>query len=229
MPEMDGTEAMHRIREPLDGRNRETPFICLTADAIRGARERYLAEGFADYLTKPIDSQALERMLLEYLPAEKVQVETASKPAGKGEAAGTADEFEDLRVLGINPRVGLGYCQSDGEIYRSMLIEYAHSATEKLNDLCTSFDRENWDAYATEAHALKSISKMIGATALSKAAARLEAAADAGDFATVREEHGRLCADCVRLCDGIRDFSGAGEKQTDVPPDDEILEFFPEE
>lgn len=229
MPEMDGNEAMHRIHARPDGANRDTPFICLTADAISGARERYLAEGFVDYLTKPIDSQALERMLLKYLPAEKVQVETASKPVSEGEAVGTADAFEDLRVLGIDPHAGLQYCQNDAEIYRSMLVEYAQSATGKLNDLCASFERENWNAYATAAHALKSTSKMVGATALSKEAARLEAAADAGDFATVREEHERLCADCARICDGISDYFGSEKRRTDVPLDDEILEFLPEE
>ena len=237
MPEMDGNEAMHRIHAQPDGANRDTPFICLTADAVSGARERYLAEGFVDYLTKPIDSQALERMLLKYLPVEKVQVEPAEKPAdkpadkpvGEGETAGTADEFEALRVLGIDPRVGLRYCQSDSKMYRSMLAEFVQSATGKLDDLCASFAQENWNAYATAAHSLKSSSKMVGATALSKAAARLEAAADAGDLATVRDEHGRLCADCARLCDGIRDLAGAEERRTDVPPDDEILEFLPEE
>ena len=229
MPEMDGNEAMHRIHAQPDGANRDTPIICLTADAVSGARERYLAEGFADYLTKPIDSHALEGMLLKHLPAEKVQVETAGKPGGDGEAAGSTDEFEDLRLLGIDPRVGLRYCQNDSETYRSMLVEYAQSATGKLDDLRASYDRESWNAYATAAHALKSTSKMIGATALSKTAARLEAAADAGDSATIRDEHGRLCADCVRLCDGIRDFSGTEEERTDVPSDDEILEFMPEE
>ncbi len=229
MPEMDGNEAMHRIHAQPDGANRDTPFICLTADAVSGARERYLAEGFADYLTKPIDSHALEGMLLKHLPAEKVQVETAGKPVGDGEAAGSTDEFEDLRLLGIDPRDGLRYCQNDSETYRSMLVEYAQSATGKLDDLRASYDRESWNAYATAAHALKSTSKMIGATALSKTAARLEAAAGAGDSATIRDEHGRLCADCVRLCDGIRDFSGTEEERTDVPSDDEILEFMPEE
>ena len=229
MPEMDGNEAMHRIHAQPDGANRDTPFICLTADAISGARERYLAEGFVDYLTKPIDSQALERMLLKYLPAEKVLVETASKPVSEGEAVGVADAFEDLRVLGIDPHVGLQYCQNDAEIYRSMLVEYAQSATGKLDDLCASFERENWNAYAITAHALKSTSKMVGATALSKEAARLEVAADAGDFATVREEHEKLCADCARLCEDISGLYGSQKRRTDVISDDEILEFLPEE
>ncbi len=73
MPGMDGAEALPIMRTQEGGLNHDTPIICLTADAISGARERYLSEGFTDYLTKPIESVALERMLLKYLPQDKVK------------------------------------------------------------------------------------------------------------------------------------------------------------
>ncbi len=72
MPHTDGIQAMHMIREQHGGSNRETPIICLTADAVSGARERYIAAGFVDYLTKPVESEKLERMLCRYLPEDKV-------------------------------------------------------------------------------------------------------------------------------------------------------------
>ena len=67
MPGMDGVTAMHYIRNDRNGLNRETPFICLTADAVSGAKERYIAEGFDDYLSKPIDGEELERTLAKHL------------------------------------------------------------------------------------------------------------------------------------------------------------------
>ncbi len=70
MPGMDGTTAMRRIKK--GSLNEKTPFICLTADAVVGARERYISEGFEDYLTKPIENDALEEMICHYLPAEKI-------------------------------------------------------------------------------------------------------------------------------------------------------------
>ena len=73
MPQMDGTEALHLLRERTDGINADTPVICLTADAISGAKERYIAEGFTDYLTKPIEGNELEEMLMMYLPDEKLR------------------------------------------------------------------------------------------------------------------------------------------------------------
>ncbi|MCR4617209.1 MAG: response regulator [Lachnospiraceae bacterium] len=72
MPQMDGSQVLHRIRKQVDGANIETPMICLTADAISGAKERYLTEGFTDYISKPVKGYALEEVLSEYLPKEKV-------------------------------------------------------------------------------------------------------------------------------------------------------------
>ncbi|MBP5623235.1 MAG: response regulator, partial [Lachnospiraceae bacterium] len=73
MPGMDGTEALPIIRSQEDGLNHETPVVCLTADAVSGAKQRYLDEGFTDYLSKPIESASLERILLKDLPDEKIE------------------------------------------------------------------------------------------------------------------------------------------------------------
>ena len=59
MPEMDGFEAMKRIKSVKEGPCVNTPIIVLTANAIEGAAERYLEDGFDGYLSKPIASQAL--------------------------------------------------------------------------------------------------------------------------------------------------------------------------
>jgi len=60
LPEMDGTEVLQRIR--ADGRLKDLPVIALTAHAMTGDREKYLAEGFDDYVAKPIMD---EEVLLE--------------------------------------------------------------------------------------------------------------------------------------------------------------------
>ena len=67
MPEMDGIETFKRIREDQDNPNHDTPVVILTANAIVGARSSYLAEGFAEYVSKPVDRKVLltvtERLL----------------------------------------------------------------------------------------------------------------------------------------------------------------------
>ncbi len=72
MPGMDGIEAFKILQASEENRNRSTPIIALTANAIMGAKETYLDVGFADYLSKPIVPRALDEMLMAYLPADKI-------------------------------------------------------------------------------------------------------------------------------------------------------------
>ncbi len=67
MPQMDGTEAFHRIRDDKDNINHDTPVVVLTADAIVGARAGYLKEGFAEYLSKPVEQKELLNVVEELL------------------------------------------------------------------------------------------------------------------------------------------------------------------
>lgn len=66
MPEMDGIETLHHIREDKDSPNVRTPVIMLTANAIDGVREQYLNEGFDDYLSKPVNYNPLRDMIKKY-------------------------------------------------------------------------------------------------------------------------------------------------------------------
>ena len=67
MPEPDGIQTLHMLREDRSNSNCDTRVIVLTANAIEGMREQYLAEGFDDYLSKPVEALKLEAMLEKYL------------------------------------------------------------------------------------------------------------------------------------------------------------------
>lgn len=71
MPECDGIESMHMIKDDNEGKNNDTPVIILTANAIKGSENEYLDEGFDNYLSKPVDSKLLLEMIRKYLPTEK--------------------------------------------------------------------------------------------------------------------------------------------------------------
>ncbi|MCR4806907.1 MAG: response regulator [Lachnospiraceae bacterium] len=74
MPNKDGIETLHELRSKETGLNSMTAAVCLTANAVAGAREKYMEEGFNDYLSKPINPPALEDLLIKYLPADKVMM-----------------------------------------------------------------------------------------------------------------------------------------------------------
>jgi CheY-like chemotaxis protein len=70
MPGMDGVEALHHIREMEEGK--DIPVICLTADAIQGAKKHYMEEGFNDYLSKSVIYDDLEKILYKYIDSSKI-------------------------------------------------------------------------------------------------------------------------------------------------------------
>ncbi len=243
MPKMDGIETLHRLRSQEDSANLEAPVICLTADAVIGAKERYLAEGFTDYLTKPIDSLALERMLEKYLPDDKViHLEEGSGVAtGPAEVQGMGSGYAHLRSVGVDPAIGLGYCQDDESLYRTLLREFAQGEPDRVSDIARFFDGKDWENYSIVVHSLKSSSKTIGAEGLSELAARLEAAADAGREQDIVAEHNAMLGLYVAVAETIRatmrergdsdaeaPASDEGEILEFIPDDDDILEFMPD-
>ncbi len=73
MPEPDGIEVLKRIKGQKDGPNIDTPVIVLTANATSESRQQYLACGFDDYITKPVNGKELEKALMGFLPDDKVK------------------------------------------------------------------------------------------------------------------------------------------------------------
>lgn len=72
MPEMDGIETLHHIRKKAGSYYKAVPIVALTANAIAGAREMFLSEGFMDFLEKPVEISVLQRVLIRNLPKNKV-------------------------------------------------------------------------------------------------------------------------------------------------------------
>ena len=231
MPEMDGVEAMKHIREDESGPNAQTPFICLTADAVNGARERYLSEGFTDYLTKPIDYKAFERTMLAYLPKEKVL------PGKTKRAGGTVSSGENrsaLKNAGIDYRTGLVYCQGDEKFYHSLLYEFARSTPEKSKKLFEYLKAEDLKNYGVMVHAIKSTSKTIGAADLSDEALLLEKAAKNSDKDTIVNGHEAFLDKYKSVSDEIEKFledrnetSDLAEESEELDDDQMIIDIFP--
>ena len=237
MPEMDGTEALHRIRATEGGKSSDRPVICLTADAVVGAKERYLAEGFSDYLTKPIDSYELEKMLIKHLPVKKVELvrdENVKTPAPSSPAK--ENDLSALTNAGVDIKTGLKFCQNEESFYRTVLIEFVQVSKEKSADLQKAFDAKDWKNYEVHVHSLKSTSKMIGAKDLSSLAASLEAAAVSSDAGAIEANHDGLMKKYKNVTEAIYAYIPADEiKESEADAaknkleEEGILEFLPEE
>ncbi|MBP5605981.1 MAG: response regulator, partial [Ruminiclostridium sp.] len=95
MPETDGVEMLKLLRSDVDNPNRSKPCIVLTANVISGAKEHYIQKGFEDYLPKPINVEELEKMLLRYLPQDKIILNSTGDISDKKPVSVTQTEKQD--------------------------------------------------------------------------------------------------------------------------------------
>ena len=200
MPEKDGIETLHEMQSWEDYPNKDTKKVCLTANAISGAREQYLAEGFDDYLTKPIDSAKLEEMLLEYLP--KYKLHAPGKEIDEGDDIALDDEPklpEFLEYIGeINTDAGITNCGSiDG--YITALKTYADMIGDHADETERFWQAGDIANATIKIHAMKSTSRIIGAVEIGEFAQSLENAGKAGDAETLGAHIGELLKRCRAL------------------------------
>lgn len=227
MPEMDGAEALKNIKEHKEGPNIDTPVICLTADAVVGARERYLSKGFNDYLTKPIDSTSLEAMLKKYLPMSKVTIVKANdevKAELKAEAV-SKDEFSALKEAGIDTDKGIANCGGEKSFYIEMLAEYVADSSEKKEKMSKHLASGDLKEYGVIVHSIKSTSATIGVMTVSAKALLLENAAKEGDKDYITLEHDAMIEEYDKYVALIK---GVVPEPSIKTTDDEVMEFEPE-
>ncbi len=226
MPGMDGTEAMKEIRNLESSLNSDTPVICLTADVVRGAKERYIQMGFNDYLTKPIDSAELEKMLINYLPADKTEIVEKDKKTDSSEQSESRLK-KALKDNGVDVNVGISFTGDDENMYMSLLAAYAAEEGEKAANIKECYRTRDWKNYGVYVHSLKSTSKMIGASALAEIAAESEAASNTEDTLVIDNNHDKMMEMYASLAAVIREHIGSDTVYVSKN-DDEILEFMPE-
>jgi len=174
MPIMDGMETTGQIRK-LGKEYEKLTIIALTANAVTGVREMFLANGFNGYISKPIKTQELDDVLKKWIPKEKVIQVEETKTAGTVEI--NESFFDDVdKIDEINIEDGLKQSSGNKDIYRNLLEMFYKSIISECNSMQDSLDAKDLKNFMITVHALKSILAMIGAMPLSKAAGKLESA-----------------------------------------------------
>ncbi len=199
MPDMDGVETLQHLKEQSE---KVPPSIALTANAVSGAREEYLAAGFSDYLSKPVKGARLEEVLMEYLPPEKVlppdvalteeSAPAPEKALPQEEEVSSAEPVADLptwllAIPEINPDTGIENCD-DVESYLAVLSAFHGMAADKADEIEQHYRENDIENYTIKVHALKSSALIIGAEKLSAFAKELEEAGKAGDTEKIAEQ-----------------------------------------
>ena len=200
MPGMDGVEATTRIRAmgKKDPYFAVVPILALTANAMKGAREFFLANGFNDFLSKPMDLDKLDRVLGAWVPEDK------QLPPRREESARTEPVPPDLAVLpGLDAAKGMAFC-GRAEVYRQTLAMFAGQLPDRVHRIRAALEKEREADYILEVHSLKSAARWVGAEDLGSRAEDLEMAARADDWRKVSRETEDLLARCAALEETLR-------------------------
>ena len=194
MPQMNGIETLAKLRELYPDKFEKTPIISLTASAVSGDREKMLKAGFTDYLSKPVNIDDMEHLLIKYLPSDSVILHSSDNADTEDD-----DEFAGLPQIiyeypQLNVEKGVEYC-GDAEDYLFAMETYAMSVDTKAAQLEQNLKNKDYESFTINVHSLKSTSGAIGAVDLSEKAKALEAAAKSGDFDTVISKAPSLLSD----------------------------------
>ena len=217
MPEKDGIQTLHELRGEEANPNTGTPAVCLTANAISGARERYLSEGFDDYLTKPIDTGRLEDMLIEYLPEEKVTI------SGDDADQDTAEKEEEplpewlLGREGLDTEAGVKNSGGTSE-YLTVLEGFYAAISAKAEEIESYYRQGDIKNYTIKVHALKSSARIIGAVELSAKAGRLEDAGNENNTDYIKEHTDDLLKQYRSYIEILSPVAEKSEDQPEIPP-----------
>ena len=184
MPEMDGIEAMREVRKLNSHYAKGGPgkIIVLTADAIKGARETLIGQGFDEYLGKPINVSQLERLFVRYIPANKITYEDANDTS---DSSGSSLSGLENKLMGIDVAMGISNCGGKFEDYLKILKITYDYGEKQLNELKEAFEAKDYETYIIKIHSIKSTSLNIGATGISAMARSQEEEGRAGNYAYI--------------------------------------------
>jgi CheY-like chemotaxis protein/HPt (histidine-containing phosphotransfer) domain-containing protein len=170
MPEMDGLEATAAIRR-LAGPSRRTPIVAMTANVLKGDRERFLAAGMDDYVGKPVLRQDMVSVIKRW---------THKTPADNGAPAPPAGAVNQP-LQTINLEASLVRYEGDRGVIRRLTQVFQNETPRRLARLAHALAGQDLEAAMQVAHTIKGASSYLDAERLREVAARLEQAAVAGD------------------------------------------------
>jgi CheY-like chemotaxis protein len=166
MPVMDGFAATREIRalEAADGRS-ELPIVALTAHVAGNRAQHWRDAGMSDYLSKPFTLKSLSACLGRWLTSDDCSAARTEQQSGSD--ASSDCQFEDLPIINTAVLDDIRAMQSPGDNLVSRIADlYRHHAPDALERIATAIDKNDLKAIADATHALKSLTRNIGAERL---------------------------------------------------------------
>lgn len=217
MPEMDGIEAVRIIRRECGENGTKPVIVAATANAMEGVKERFLENGFQDFVPKPIDKKHLSRILAKWIPEEKKVTYSGEEGTAESGDVNKEKPVTEIMIEGIDVDAAMQHHSGSVEDFIELLQLYCLEGKRKLKLLRQLFDKEDYHNYEIEVHGLKSASANVGAMSLSGHAKEHEKAAAQGDTEFVRTHFEALYEEYQKLIAQIEAYLAGAVKGNAEP------------
>ncbi len=200
MPEMDGYGLVHewRARENKRAKNEHLPIVALTADVLIGDASKFIAEGFDDYVAKPVSRDALRNLITKWLTRGRgILGETAEEAAPAAVPATEAPVAAQTDTPVVHARLIEILGMDDADIIKEAMQIFVETAIETFAGIEKGYASGDASAVKGPAHSLKGSARMAGADVLGNIAAEIDAASKEGKLLPDRFEACRTEVDRV--------------------------------
>jgi CheY-like chemotaxis protein len=225
MPKMDGMETTRKIREL----GYKLPILALTANAVSGQKDIFLASGFNGYISKPIDIRQLNDSLNKFIRNKERSRRLTEAPAESAYHTyieGETFMLTTINIPGVDVETGLALYGEDQDIYLSVLRSFLPNILTIIEKLRNVSEESLYD-YTINVHGLKSICAGIGAEKVRGTAYDLEMKAKSGDLSGVLAGNESLLKEAAILASEVRiwleEHDNKNPKQKLARPDKELL------
>ena len=194
MPVMSGETALKRLKEM---QNFKTPVIALTADAVAGSKEKYLEEGFVDYLSKPFNRKQIAEILDKIFNDKDNFNQEIKFDSQKKKKKKTANlSFLEENNIDVTNALNL---LGDEETYNEMLKTFYTDFDEKLDKLNKFKESKNMSEYSTLVHSIKSDAKYLGFMDLADLALDHEVHSKENNIDYIEQNFNQLLTELTRI------------------------------
>lgn len=214
MPVMDGYSATRLIRDPQSKvLNHAIPIIAMTANAMRGDRNKCIEAGMDGYVAKPVDPAKLCKQLEQWLP-DNCQPATAEQtvPAGAEQvqagAPGPGDASHAAKVVVFDHAEIKKRLMGDADLMQTVCDAFLADMPQQMDSLKAHLEAEDVEGAIIRMHTIKGAAANVGGLALSALAAELEIAGKAGDMRKIRERLTEVDSQYAKLMTAMQE-SGA--------------------
>lgn len=172
MPVMGGYAATHLIR--ADKKNVSLPIIAMTAHAMQGAKEECLAAGMNDYISKPIDPEALFTTLGRWIQHRSHETTKTSIIQQAPTAKQQVEISFPTSLPGVDLQSGLQRLNENKKLYKDLLVAFAKDYTSTVGDIKVALEKNDFDTAKKLSHTLKGVAGNLSADDIYHAAKKLE-------------------------------------------------------